>query len=93
MYDFLEKLFRVVLPRMRDFQGLSEKSFDGRGNYNLGIREWSVFPEVDTSKVQQSLGLQITIVTSTNQNKRAATLLAKMGLPFVKNKNKHGKKK
>jgi len=84
MYDFLEKLFKVVLPRLRDFQGLPVKSFDGRGNYNLGIVEYIVFPEVDYSKVEKVRGLQITIATNTDDNQKAKRLLELLGMPFEK---------
>ncbi len=81
---FLEKLFRIVLPRLRDFQGLSIKSFDGQGNYNLGIPEQIVFPEIDASKVKKIRGLQITIVIDTNSNKEAYKILRNLGAPFEK---------
>jgi large subunit ribosomal protein L5 len=90
MYDFLEKLFKVVLPRLRDFQGVATNSFDGRGNYNLGIPEWSVFPEVDAGKISQARGFQITIVTDANDDQKAKQLLTSMGMPFEKGeKNKN----
>ena len=84
MEAFLEKLFRVVLPRLRDFQGVPLKSFDGHGNYNLGITEMIVFPEVDYSKSDQSWGLQITIVTNTNKDEESKRLLELLGMPFEK---------
>lgn len=82
MEAFLQKLFRIVLPRLRDFQGLSIKSFDGRGNYNLGISEQIVFPEIDASKIGKVRGLQITIVTNTGSDKKAKELLEELGTPF-----------
>ena len=88
MYDFLEKLFKIVLPRTRDFQGLSDQSFDGRGNYSLGVAEQIVFPEIDYAKVDKVRGLQITIVTNAQSNKRAKKLLVELGAPF---KGKDGK--
>lgn len=83
MYDFLEKLFKIVLPRLRDFQGLPIKGFDGRGNYNLGIAEYTVFPEIDYSKVDKVRGLQITIITNTDDNQKAKRLLELLGMPFA----------
>lgn len=84
MYDFLEKLFKIVLPRLRDFQGVSRQGFDGRGNYNLGIREQTVFPEVDGSKVERNRSLQVTIITSAKKDKPAERLLELLGMPFEK---------
>ncbi|MFV1917225.1 MAG: 50S ribosomal protein L5 [Patescibacteria group bacterium] len=83
MYDFLDRLFSVVLPRIRDFRGLSLKSFDKKGNYTLGIEELAVFPEVDIAKATSS-GLEITIVTSANDKKTAKRLLDLLGMPFEK---------
>ncbi|HUS60401.1 MAG TPA: 50S ribosomal protein L5 [Nevskiaceae bacterium] len=82
MEAFLQKLFRIALPRLRDFQGLSIKSFDGQGNYNLGITEQIVFPEIDTSKIDKVRGLQVTIVTNTDSDKEAQKLLEELGMPF-----------
>lgn len=84
MIDFLKKLFTIVLPRMRDFRGVSPKSFDGRGNYNLGISEITVFPEIDYSQLDRSRGLEITIVTNTGNDQKAKELLEKLGMPFSK---------
>lgn len=83
MYDFLDRLFSVVLPRLRDFRGLSLESFDKFGNYTIGIREHTVFPEVDLAKTNPR-GLEITIVTSTDDRKKAEELLRLIGLPFEK---------
>jgi len=88
MYDFLEKLFQVVLPRLRDFQGVPTKSFDGRGNYSLGISEHTVFPEIDYSKVEKVRGLEITLVTNTDDDQAARKLLTLMGMPFEKKEGK-----
>lgn len=88
MFDFLEKLFKIVLPRMRDFQGVSNRSFDGRGNYSLGIPEQIVFPEVDYTKVDKVRGLEITVVTTTDSDKQAKKLLTLMGMPFEKTEAK-----
>ena len=84
MYDFLDKLFSIVLPRLRDFRGLSRKSFDGRGNYTLGLEEQTVFPEIDTSKTVKPFGLEISIVTSAKDDKSAGRLLELLGMPFEK---------
>lgn len=83
MYAFLDKLFSIVLPRLRDFRGLSTESFDKHGNYTLGISEHSVFPEIDLSQAK-ARGLEITIVTSTNDVEEAKTLLESLGMPFRK---------
>lgn len=83
MYDFLEKLFKIILPRLRDFHGLSLKGFDGQGNYTLGLREQTVFPEVDYGKIAKVRGLEITIVT-TGDDKRSQRLLEELGMPFEK---------
>lgn len=84
MYIFLDKLIKVALPRVRDFRGLSKTSFDGRGNYTLGIKEQLIFPEVDYDKVIKVRGMDIVIVTTATNNKEALTLLTLMGLPFKK---------
>lgn len=83
MYDFLDRLFSVVLPRLRDFRGVPLGSFDNRGNYTLGVEEQGVFPEVDISK-SGSRGLEVTIVTSTDDKKKAKKLLSALGMPFEK---------
>ncbi len=84
MKDFFTKLTTIVLPKLRDFQGVSLKSFDGRGNYNLGIPEQIVFPEIDYAKVDKIRGLQVTIVTNTGSDQEAKKLLEKEGMPFAK---------
>ncbi len=84
MYDFLERFFVLVLPRLRDFRGLPEKSFDGAGNFNIGLTDSTVFPEVDVNKIKKIFGLQITIVTNTKDKEKAKILLASLGLPFAK---------
>jgi len=84
MLDFLRKLFAIVLPRTRDFRGANPASFDGRGNYNLGIPEMSVFPEVDYSQLDKPRGLEITIVTNTKDDQKAKQLLEELGMPFAK---------
>ena len=82
MYDFFDKLVNVVLPRFRDFRGVSRDSFDGRGSYSLGIKEQVVFPEIDYDKVDKIRGLEVTIVTTAKNDDEARTLLELMGMPF-----------
>lgn len=84
MYDFLDKLINVSLPRVRDFHGVSNKSFDGHGNYTLGVREQLIFPEIDYDKVNHVRGLDIVIVTTANSDEEGHELLARMGMPFAK---------
>lgn len=84
MYVFLDKLFNIVLPRIRDFRGLPAKSFDGRGNYNLGLREQLVFPEINYDKVDKARGMDITIVTTAKTDEEASEFLVAMGLPLQK---------
>ncbi|MFV0246486.1 MAG: 50S ribosomal protein L5 [Mycoplasmatales bacterium] len=89
MYNFLEKLISISLPRVRDFQGVNPKAFDGRGNYTIGITEQLIFPEIDFDKVKKVKGMDITIVTTAQNNEEAKSLLEKMGIPF---KGKKGDK-
>lgn len=84
MYDFLEKLFMAVLPRVSDFHGLNLKSFDSKGNYTFGLAEQIVFPEVDYGKLEKVHGLEITIVTNAGDDKKAQKLLEELGMPFEK---------
>lgn len=84
MYDFLDKLVNVSLPRVRDFRGVSSKAFDGRGNYTLGVREQLIFPEIDYDNVNRVRGLDIVIVTTANSDEEAHELLAQLGMPFAK---------
>lgn len=83
MWDFYEKLVGVALPRIRDFHGLSTKSFDGRGNYSLGVTEQLIFPEIDYDKIDKIRGLEITIVTSARTDEEGRRLLQMMGMPFA----------
>ncbi len=83
-FSFMEKLFNIVLPRVRDFSGIKETGFDGNGNFSFGVVEQIVFPEVDFSKMDKSRGLQITIVTNTKEDRGAKMLLTKLGMPFEK---------
>jgi len=82
MYDFFDKLVNVGLPRVRDFRGVSDKSFDGRGNYTLGIKEHIIFPEIDYDKIDKIKGLNITIVTTATTDEEGKALLKLMGMPF-----------
>lgn len=82
MYDFVNKLINVVLPRVRDFRGVSPTSFDGRGNYSLGLKEQIIFPEIDYDKVEKVLGMDITIVTTAQTDEEAMELLRQLGMPF-----------
>ena len=82
MYEFLERLVSVAIPRTRDFRGISTKSFDGRGNYTMGIKEQIIFPEIDIDKVKNITGMDVTFVTSAKTNKEALALLKELGLPF-----------
>jgi large subunit ribosomal protein L5 len=84
MYDFLEKLVNAVLPRMHDFQGVSTDSFDGRGNYTLGLKEQIVFPEIDYDKIDKARGMEITIVTTAKTDEDGRNLLDQLGMPFAK---------
>ncbi|MBQ0137868.1 MAG: 50S ribosomal protein L5 [Kurthia sp.] len=84
MYDFLDKLIAVSLPRVRDFHGVSKKAFDGRGNYTLGVKEQLIFPEIDYDKVTKVRGMDIVIVTTANSDEEARELLTQFGMPFQK---------
>ena len=84
MYDFLDKLMNISLPRVRDFRGVSDTSFDGRGNYTLGVKEQIIFPEINYDKVNKVRGMDIVIVTTAKTNEEARALLAEMGMPFKK---------
>jgi large subunit ribosomal protein L5 len=82
MYEFLDRLVSVSLPRVRDFKGINDKAFDGRGNYTLGVTEQIIFPEIDIDKVNKITGMDITFVTTANTNEEAYELLKEMGMPF-----------
>ncbi|WP_026569055.1 MULTISPECIES: 50S ribosomal protein L5 [Sediminibacillus] len=84
MYEFLQKLIGVSLPRVRDFRGISKKAFDGRGNYTLGIKEQLIFPEINYDKVNKVRGMDVVIVTTSNTDEEARELLAQLGMPFQK---------
>ena len=83
MWDFLDRLMAIALPRVRDFRGIPSKSFDGRGNYTLGVKDHLIFPEVDFNKVDKSKGMNITIVTTAGNDERALYLLKELGMPFM----------
>ena len=85
MYEFLDRLITASLPRVREFQGVKNSGFDGRGNYTLGVTEQIIFPEIDIDKINKISGMDITFVTSTNEDNLAKTLLKELGLPFNKN--------
>ena len=82
MYEFLERLIKMALPRIRDFRGVSPRAFDGRGNYTLGVTDQSIFPEVELDKIKRNIGFDVTIVTSARTNEDAKALLTELGMPF-----------
>jgi len=82
MYEFFDRLVNVALPRVRDFRGVSTKSFDGRGNFTLGLRDQLIFPEIDYAKVDRMKGMNVTIVTTAGDDNQARALLKHMGMPF-----------
>jgi large subunit ribosomal protein L5 len=82
MYEFLERLIKMALPRIRDFRGISPKAFDGNGNYTLGVHDQAIFPEVDLDKIKRNVGFDITIVTTARTNEEAKALLTELGIPF-----------
>jgi large subunit ribosomal protein L5 len=84
MYEFLDRLINIALPRVRDFRGVATRAFDGRGNYTLGIRDHLIFPEIDPGKVDKSKGMNITIVTTAKNDEQARFLLRELGMPFGK---------
>lgn len=84
MYEFLDRLINIALPRVRDFRGLSPKGFDGRGNYTMGIRDHLIFPEIDYTKVEHPKGMNVTVVTTAQTDDQARFLLQELGFPFVK---------
>jgi large subunit ribosomal protein L5 len=82
MYEFLERLIKMALPRIRDFRGISAKAFDGKGNYTLGVKDQSIFPEVELDRIKRNIGFDITIVTTARTNDEAKALLTELGVPF-----------
>jgi len=89
MYEFLDRLISVALPRVRDFRGINDKSFDGKGNYSFGVTEQIIFPEIDIDKIDKVMGMNITFVTSAKTDKEAMSLLAALGLPFKNQKTEN----
>lgn len=89
MYGFFDKIVKIVLPRIKDFRGVSRKSFDGHGNYTLGLHEYSVFPEIDPASVDKLQGLEIIFVTTSGDNQKGTILLEALGMPFAKEQVKH----
>lgn len=87
MYNFLDRLISIALPRVKDFKGVARNGFDGRGNYNFGIQEQLVFPEINYDSIMQIHGMNITVVTTSQSDKEAFLLLEKMGMPFTKGSN------
>ena len=90
MWEFLDRFITLALPRVRDFRGLSDRSFDGRGNYSVGIKEQIIFPEVDVDKIDQINGLDVTIVTTAKTDEEAYALLKQLGMPFVRREESVG---
>lgn len=82
MYEFLERLIKMSLPRIRDFRGISPRAFDGNGNYTLGIKDQSIFPEIELDKIKRNIGFDVTIVTTANSDAEAKSLLTELGMPF-----------
>src|SRR5436305_3680338 len=89
MYEFLERLIKMSLPRIRDFRGVSPRAFDGQGNYTLGVSDQSIFPEVELDKIKRNIGFDVTIVTSARTNEEAKSLLTEMGMPFSDKASRH----
>lgn len=83
MYEFLERLIKTALPRIRDFRGVSTRAFDGNGNYTLGVKDQSIFPEVELDKIKRNIGFDVTIVTTANSDAEAKSLLTELGMPFT----------
>ncbi len=82
MYEFLERLIKTALPRIRDFRGVSTRAFDGNGNYTLGVADQSIFPEIELDRIKRNIGFDVTIVTTANTNEEAKSLLSELGMPF-----------
>ena len=85
MYEFFDRMVNIAIPRVRDFKGISNKSFDGRGNFTLGVREQIVFPEIDYDNIEKIMGMNITIVTTAETDEEGRALLTHLGMPFKKN--------
>ena len=82
MYEFLERLIKTALPRIRDFRGVSPRGFDGNGNYTLGVTDQSIFPEIELDKIERNIGFDVSIVTTARTDEQAKSLLTEMGMPF-----------
>ena len=82
MYEFLERLIKTALPRIRDFRGVSPRAFDGNGNYTLGVSDQSIFPEIELDRIKRNIGFDVTIVTTAGTNEEAKSLLSELGMPF-----------
>jgi large subunit ribosomal protein L5 len=93
MYEFLERLIKTALPRIRDFRGVSPRAFDGNGNYTLGVPDQTIFPEVELDKIKRNVGFDVTIVTTANTNEEAKSLLAELGMPFTDKAKRQQQKK
>ena len=89
MYEFLDRLFNLALPRVRDFRGINPKSFDGRGNYNMGVKEQLIFPEIEYDKIDKIRGMDISITTTAKTDDEARELLTLMGAPFARNRGEN----
>jgi large subunit ribosomal protein L5 len=83
MYEFLERLIKMSLPKIRDFRGISPKAFDGNGNYTLGVADQSIFPEIELDKIKRNVGFDVTIVTTARNDEEAKSLLGELGMPFT----------
>ena len=83
MYEFLERLIKTALPRIRDFRGISPRAFDGQGNYTLGVADQSIFPEIELDRIKKNVGFDVTIVTTASTNAEAKSLLTELGMPFT----------
>ena len=92
MYEFLERLIKTALPRIRDFRGVSTRAFDGNGNYTLGVTDQSIFPEIELDRIKRNVGFDVTIVTTANTNEEAKSLLTELGMPFTDKAKKPAKK-
>jgi large subunit ribosomal protein L5 len=93
MYEFLERLIKTALPRIRDFRGISPRAFDGQGNYTLGVSDQSIFPEIELDRIKKNIGFDVTIVTTASTNAEAKSLLTELGMPFTDKPKKQAETK
>jgi large subunit ribosomal protein L5 len=93
MYEFLERLIKTALPRIRDFRGISPRAFDGQGNYTLGVADQSIFPEIELDRIKKNIGFDVTIVTTASTNAEAKSLLTELGMPFTDKPKKQAETK